>query len=149
MHRQDCQSQAPGWLLSHPRSEPRPCHNSIGTGASGEGDNVTTEKKPSLVLPTPSFAQAQAEKADNVTTKKKQRPVSTDKLLVVAVIKYCRRACSIADVPELPRPFKRRTRLRPCGGVINENYTNFRMGPLKKPKTSGGHSAEAYAGLEF
>ena len=57
----------------------------------------------SLVLATPSFAQAQAEKADNVTTKKKQRPVSTSRASwSVGRTKGCGRACSIADVPELP-----------------------------------------------
>ena len=85
----------------------------------------------SLVLATPSFAQAQAEKADNVTTKKKQRPVSRPKLGPSA-------ASSTAAGPapsqtsQNSQAVQAQNPLTPLWGVINENYTNFRMGPLEK-----------------
>ena len=85
-----------------------------------------------LVLATPSLAQAPPEKADNVATKKKkQKPVSTPALGPSAASRAAAgpapsQASDTAQGTQAQNP------LTPLWGVINENYTNFKMGPLEK-----------------
>ena len=86
----------------------------------------------SLVLATPSFAQAQAEKADNVTTKKKQRPVSTPELLGPSAASSTAAGPAPSQTSQNSQAVQAQNPLTPLWGVINENYTNFRMGPLKE-----------------
>ena len=105
---------------------------SFAQAQAEKADNVTTKKKPSLVLPTPSFAQAQAEKADNVTTKKKQRPVSTPELLGPSDGSSTAAGPAPSQTSQNSQAVQAQNPLTPMWGVINENYTNFRMGPLKK-----------------
>jgi hypothetical protein len=85
-----------------------------------------------LVLATPSLAQAPPEKADNVAAKKKkQKPVSTPALGPSAASRAAAgpapsQASDTAQGTQAQNP------LTPLWGVINENYTNFKMGPLEK-----------------
>jgi hypothetical protein len=85
-----------------------------------------------LLLATPSFAQAPPEKADNVAPKKKkQKPVSTRELPSSAAARAAAgpapsQASDTAQGTQAQNP------LTPLWGVINENYTNFKMGPLEK-----------------
>lgn len=84
-----------------------------------------------LALATPSFAQAPPEKADNVATKKKkQKPV----LILGAPSAASRAAAGPASsqTDQTAQGIQAQNPLTPLWGIINENYTNFRMGPLKK-----------------
>ena len=110
---------------------------SFAQAQAEKADNVTTKKKPgffltlaaSLALATPSFTQAQAEKADNVTTKKKQRPVST---LGPSAASSTATGPAPSQTSQNSQAVQAQNPLTPLWGVINENYTNFRMGPLEK-----------------
>jgi hypothetical protein len=137
-------------------------HQRVGRSANRRGGWIagfSLTLAASLVFATPSFAQAPPEKADNVTTKTKQRPVSTPGLGPSAAARaaaadiYATNADLIyatnADLLRLAAPraaagpapsqtsqnsqaVQAQNPLTPLWGVINENYTNFRMGPLEK-----------------
>jgi hypothetical protein len=84
-----------------------------------------------LILATPSFAQAPPEKADNVAAKKKkQKPVSTPGAPSAASRAAAGPAPS--QTSDTAQGVQAQNPLTPLWGVINENYTNFRMGPLEK-----------------
>ena len=85
-----------------------------------------------LVLATPSFAQAPPEKADNVATKKKkQKPVSTPALGPSAASRAAAGPAP-SQTSDTAQGTQAQNPLTPLWGVINENYTNFQMGPLEK-----------------
>jgi hypothetical protein len=85
-----------------------------------------------LVLATPSFAQAPPEKADNVATKKKkQKPVSTPGLGPSAASRAAAGPAP-SQTSQTAQAIEAQSPLTPMWGIINENYTNFGMGPLHK-----------------
>ena len=80
-----------------------------------------------LAVATPSLAQTLPEEAHSVATKKKQKPASKpDPVLSAAAMRGPSQASGNTQAQQAQSP------LTPLWGVLNENYTNFAMGPLHK-----------------
>ncbi len=104
-------------------------HHRIGRSANRRGGWIagfflTLAAIP--VLATPSFAQAPPEKADNAAT-----PV-----LITGPGPSAASTAAAGPAPsqtdQTAQGVQAQNPLTPLWGVINENYNNFRMGPLKK-----------------
>ncbi|HMK21243.1 MAG TPA: hypothetical protein VK466_02855 [Terriglobales bacterium] len=81
---------------------------------------------------TPSFAQAPPAKTEKVTNKeKKQKPISAPKLDSSSPAGASAKSAS-GQAPGHAQALQAQNPLTPLYSVLNENDTNFRMGPLHK-----------------